>query len=320
MKFTSHSRRHTAFTLVELLVVIGIIALLVSILLPTLSRARASASSVACQSNLRQVGLGLTIYAQDNGLSLPTADTLNGAGSGTWHPFWFDHVAAAVGVKADGDPTSGHDPDNYGDAFTCSEARVDGGWMHYSVHPRLIPSQAPWMPESTGGPSRLVGPDASPRLAMQPYKLTQIGRPTEVLLAADASQYIRDPSKSWLDDQVGNSYYILDRLNSSSIYWTNPKNQFTAIGDGFVVPTGFNIDGIVPQPDTPVKFQAGIANLDTQAWASGVRFRHFDESKANVVFVDGHVESKQLNEQSTLWPDQPDGGDLQQKNVMIYRK
>ena len=64
-------RQKAAFTLVELLVVIGIIALLISILLPTLSSARQAASSTQCLSNLRQVAVYMNMYANESKGFLP---------------------------------------------------------------------------------------------------------------------------------------------------------------------------------------------------------------------------------------------------------
>jgi len=68
------------FTLVELLVVIGIISLLISILLPALAKARAAAREVRCESNIRQFGIGLQMYCDANKGLLP-GDSNNGSKS-----------------------------------------------------------------------------------------------------------------------------------------------------------------------------------------------------------------------------------------------
>jgi prepilin-type N-terminal cleavage/methylation domain-containing protein/prepilin-type processing-associated H-X9-DG protein len=86
--------RKTGFTLVELLVVIGIIAVLIALLLPALGRAREQAQQDVCKSNLHQLSLAAFMYAVDSkGYCVPSAltfigpDTLNGV-SGTGYLNW----------------------------------------------------------------------------------------------------------------------------------------------------------------------------------------------------------------------------------------
>ncbi|MFQ5413839.1 MAG: type II secretion system protein [Phycisphaerae bacterium] len=89
----------SGFTLLEVIVVIGVVALLVSILIPSLSRARGQAKRLACQANLRQLGTAMTVYA-DSSMS--------------WYPSWSAwHVWGYYET-----PLDGTDGDDAGPAWT----------------------------------------------------------------------------------------------------------------------------------------------------------------------------------------------------------
>lgn len=80
-------RARRAFTLLDLIVSIAVITLLVSLLLPSLSFVAESGRRVVCQSNLRQVGIGLLGYAEDNkGLLAPSVYLQNGPGRSSFEP------------------------------------------------------------------------------------------------------------------------------------------------------------------------------------------------------------------------------------------
>ena len=97
---TRRSRSRNGFTLVELLTVIGLIALLVSLFMPVLGKVRAAANTTGCVSNLRQVGLAWTMYVAENHGCLPdfVGITSSSTADSAWRGYW-PGIAAGAGVK-----------------------------------------------------------------------------------------------------------------------------------------------------------------------------------------------------------------------------
>lgn len=126
-------RRCQGFTLIELLVVISIIALLIGILLPALAGARRTARTVVCMSNVRQITLGLMIYAEQNNQFLPPAEantTLNGlSGLATWHVVVWEFINNGAFQGSSFTGTNGNYDYLAGSVFECplaGESRFGG--------------------------------------------------------------------------------------------------------------------------------------------------------------------------------------------------
>ena len=99
LNWNGKSGKNRIFTLIELLVVIAIIAILASMLLPALNKAREKAKANNCANNLKQLGIGFSMYANDYNDWLP-ANFMAGQGAGpSTVGWWYDCIAPYVGIK-----------------------------------------------------------------------------------------------------------------------------------------------------------------------------------------------------------------------------
>lgn len=304
-------RRRHAFTLVELLVVIGIIALLISILLPALGRARAQANLIDCQARLRQIGQGLQLYASQNNGLFPwgALDHDAGALAGFPNPHgerwwkWSYTISQYLGTDEMNPPTVNYWPKN-NPVFTDKDT-IEGnpwGWVtHYVAHPRIMPQNngsdpyKKWDEGTSGGKQTIVQ-----------RRMASIRNASEVMAVWDAPQWCH-PNNDPNTPGYGNSVpETAQAIGGWQFFW----GSFLVTPNPDPVNTPW-VDGMYNQPIQPGGIGGGAADVLQKQWnkdfsgespwqtpgddpKSMLRFRHLQNTMMNGLFADGHCESRKV--------------------------
>jgi prepilin-type N-terminal cleavage/methylation domain-containing protein/prepilin-type processing-associated H-X9-DG protein len=294
-------RSARGFTLVELLVVIGIIALLMSILLPALNKARSAASLVQCQSNLKQLGIATRLYASVNRDSLPYGfwdgsrlDGTDSGGKSARASHWVLLLQSAMNSKAGANwndaTNSKANTSKLRDLFLCPDGPQDqnkgdnnSGVTYYECHPVLMPFLY-----INGSKFEFYGTG-------RVYKVSEVKRSAEVAMLWDASVYFDAGSGVWktgsevpvgLNVDYGPIYSSNTNAYNESTGFVNPKatdpNEQNRNRSVMMTP---NLGGAIQSPF------AGKINADVDTNVHNLRFRHRRDTALNALMLDGHVET-----------------------------
>lgn len=282
------------FTLVELLVVIGIIALLISILLPTLGRARSAANAVKCLSNLRSIASLTQLYVNNNKGSLPPAEFHPTTGTGknfAWDALLAVEMKVGDGQAGNNQPTA--DEMRRRGIFNCPDATLASngvtGDRAYSAHPLLCPVMntgvAAFDPYPVGHPLRPLYPN------VKPYRLANVKRAAEIILFFDATVF--------MGANINQGYRAkVDGFNIDDTRFSSPNSPKTFLLTGYpqAAPEDMNnpIDpGTNKDPTVNYSVLASVASTDKQI--GNFRFRHYGNGVCNALFADGHAGSFRYN-------------------------